>query len=499
MAKIGTMDYLVEYLYSTISPSITSEYRSEDDSPKKRKEASLIRLFRNYVYGSGAGYFLLGENGVLYVYNGRYYEKITTKTFLNEVIRSAMVKLGIGGVYCEITFSTIGDKCLSGMENDERGTFKPDRNYIVFNNGVFNVEKGELEEFGMDKRTDLILDIDYDKDATFDLWDEKLNEIIPNEQMRDALQMFCGILLLDRAKVKVEYVCYLLGPGSNGKSVIASSIAAVFGDEYFARFDPKQLLVSNDAMFNIASLDGKIANFTGDLKKEDISGGPFKRFASGEKFAARYPYGRTIFYVAAPPLLCCANEMPPTTDDTWGHHRRQLPIYSTNFVRTEKNKDSKLESKLSSPEARKAIFNWIYAGYKKIMNNNGNIPLGQEVIDAQLALRDDSNSARRWMRDLQFIQVKDATSSDERWKTLIEWHTEYKDYCAKNGDTFPQNAKSLSKLFREKGFAEKRGSQGIMFCIGKLDVDTNEEGNRLGTPLSNSPFGEQLDEDSLPF
>lgn len=499
MAKRGTMNYLVDYLYGTISPSIPADFKENDKSLDKRKEASLTRLFRNYVYEAGSGYFLLGKNGRLYVYNGKYYEMIGTDSFLREVVRKTMLKLGIGEIYCEFTFKKVGDDCKDGIDNDDDCKFEPNRNYIVFNNGVFNVEKGELEEFGMDKRTDLILDIDYDKDATFDLWDEKLNEIIPNEQMRDALQMFCGILLLDRNKVKVEYVCYILGPGSNGKSVIAGAIANVFGEQYFSKFDPKQLLASGDAMFNIASVEGKIANFTDDLKKEDISGGQFKRFASGEKLPARNPYGKKVFYVAAPPLLCCANAMPPTTDDSWGHHRRQLPIYSTNFVRNESNKDAMLVPKLSSPEARKAIFNWIYAGYKKIMDNKGNIPLGQEVIDAQLAIRDDSNSARRWIRDSELVKVNDATISDERWKTLAEWHKEYKIYCDENGEKSPQIAKALAILFREKGFEEKKGNKGKMFCIGKLNIDTNIDGNRIGTQLKDKPFGEQLEENDLPF
>lgn len=483
MAKKGTMKFLIDYLVSNLSPSIKAEFCSDDDSPKKRKEAALTNLFRDWVYESGKGYFLLGANGILYVYNGQYYEPIETTSFLKEVIRKTLIKLGVGEVYCEFSYKKIGDDCMAGMENDENGRFVPDRSYIVFKNGVFNVKSGVLEPFGMDKRTDLILDIDYDGSATSALWDEKLVEIIPNEQMRDALQMFIGTLLINRNEIKTEYVGYIVGPGSNGKSVIASTIANVFGEKYFAKFEPKQLLMTSDAMFNMAALDGKIANFTDDLKKEDISGGQFKKFASGEKFPARHPYGRNVFYVAAPPLLCCANEMPPSTDDSWGHHRRQLVMYSTTVIKTEKDKDPMLVVKLSTPSVRMAIFNWIYEGYKKIIANGGNIPLGQEVINAQIALMEDSNSARRWIRDCQLVKVNDSESNDERWKTLAEWHKEYKEYCEENGEKQPKIAKALSPIFREKGFPEKKGNRGTMFCIGKLGVDTNEDGNRIGTPL----------------
>lgn len=450
----------------------------------------LCRLFRNHMYASGAGYFLYGDNGVIYVYNGNYYEKVTTKTFLQEVIKATLAKLEVDIVYQEFSHKKIADECMSGMENHDEGRFVPDRRYVVFNNGVFDVKKGKLKDFDIQYQTDLVLDIDYDKYATNSLWDAKLSEIIPNEEMRDAFQMFCGGLLINRREIKIEYICYLLGPGSNGKSVIAQAVADVFGEDYFTKFDPKKLLKSNDSMFNLAALDGKIANFTDDLGSESISGGAFKSFVSGEKFEARHPYGHKIFKVTAPPLLCCCNALPDTTDDSWGHHRRQLPIYSSNRVWTEKDKDASLSYKLSSKDARTAIFNWIYEGYKKIIDNGGNIPLGNDVLQAQKDAQADSNSARRWIRDERLVKIDPDKANAGCWKYLFEWFDIYKEFCNKNGESSVKIAKSLSKIFQEKGFAQKRGSKGIKFCIGKLGVDIDDNGNYLDDSVSDAdlPF-----------
>lgn len=471
MASNKTFRFLSDYLYERISVSVQENFGEGDSSPKKRNEAMLCKLFRNHMYASGAGYFLYGDNGVLYVYNGCHYEKVTTKTFLQEVIKETLGKLKVDIVYQEFSHKKISDECMSGMENRDEGKFTPDRRYIVFNNGVFDVKAGKLKDFDIKYHTDLVLDIDYDKNAMYDLWNYKICEIIPNKQMRDAFQMFCGSLLINRKEIKIEYICYLIGPGSNGKSVIANTIASVFGDEYFTKFDPKKLFKSNDSMFNLSALDGKIANFTDDLGKDDISGGAFKSFVSGEEFEARHPYGHKIFKVCAPPLICCTNQIPETTDDSWGHHRRQLPIYSSNRQWTEKDKDATLSFKLSSKQARMAVFNWIYEGYKMIISNNGNIPLGEEVLKAQEDLRDDSNSARRWIRDMRYVKIDPENSNCSNWKYLTEWHNLYKQYCIDNGEVNVKIAKSLSKLFKEKGFAQKRCSKGIMFCIGTLDVD----------------------------
>ena len=47
----------------------------------------------------------------------------------------------------------------------------------------------------------------------------------------------------------------------------------------------------------------------------------------------------------------------------------------------------------------------------------------------------------------------------------------YKQYCVDNGEVNIKIAKSLSKLFQEKDFAQKRGSKGMMFYIGTMDND----------------------------
>lgn len=491
MTSDGTFDYLVNYLVSMIGKSIPEGFGSDDKSPVKRTEAELCDLFENYIYLNGSKFFMFSNTGVVWVYNGKHYEKVENKTFLREVIKRAMKKMGVALVYQKFSHGKIAEECLSGMENaDKDKQFRPNRNYIVFNNGVFDVKEGILRDFDKELCTDMILDIDYDPTATSALWEEKIVEIIPNEQMRKAFQLFCGMLLINREELKVEYMCYLLGPGSNGKSIIAQAVADVFGDQYFAKFAPKQLFKESQNEFRMAALDGMMANFTDDLEKDDFSGGLFKRFVSGEKFPARHPYGRHFFYVSAPIMLCCANAMPATTDDSWGHHRRNLPIYSTNRQRTEKDKDPFLRKKLRSKENRSAIFNWIYEGYKRIMENGGNIDFGEEVLEAQLELRDDSNSLRRWIRDRGLVKIKDKPYSDSNWKSQSDWHLEYKKYCEENGDGRAQNAKSMARIFKEKDFICKRRSGGIWWLIGKKEDDEVEpSGPKFAdTPDSELPF-----------
>ena len=115
MVSDETFDSLVSYLSDRVGPSVARGYGEGDSSPKKDKEAQLCDLFEHYTYMDGQGYFLLSGSGVLHVYNGKYYEKVTTETFLNEVIKSVLTNVGVRKVYCKFSNKVIAKECFSGM------------------------------------------------------------------------------------------------------------------------------------------------------------------------------------------------------------------------------------------------------------------------------------------------------------------------------------------------------------------------------------------------
>ena len=369
-------------------------------------------------------------------------------------------------MYCCYAPKDVARVCIESVSSMSEFAYRPDRRYLIFVNGVFDTKDGKLKDFSRRYVSDIVIDMDYNQRASSLLWDRKLKEIIPDKDFRDAFQLFCGSLLIYRNDVRIEYVCYLVGPGSNGKSVLAGAIEGVFGERYFSRFTPRQLFKDSDARVNIAALRGKIANLVGDLNEKDISGGDFKRFVSGEMFQGRRNYGDPI-QVPAPPLLCCTNALPESADDSYGYHRRQLPVYTTRRQWTEEDKDPFLTKKLTETESRQAIFNWIYAGYKKVMNNGGNIELGKDVREAMDAMRDDSNPQRRWWRDCRYTTASDETGV---WMPLKEVYADYMRYCEDTGEEV-LGAREISALLRNLGVEQRRSRGGMQFLLGKKDSE----------------------------
>lgn len=500
MTSERTLGYLTGWLVGAMEAEYGSwrkdgrvlrNYGLTDKRCSSARENVLLRLVRDAVCMGESRYFRVGDDGeTLYVYNGRYFERIDGRAelFMKILVQRAMIELNVGMLYQRFTAGVIAKECVDMLMSSDVYIYEADRRYVGFNNGVLDLTSGELLGFDVSYRPYVVLDIDYVRGEELSrayqarygmnqernpgmLWDWKIAEIIPNVEMRRAFQMFCGSLLVDRDEVKVEYVCYLVGPGSNGKSVAAGAVAGVFGERYFSRFTPRQLFKDSDARVNIAALGGKLANLVGDLDAKDISGGDFKRFASGERFQGRRNY-RDPVLVQAPPLLCCTNAMPESADDSWGHHRRQLPIHTTTRIWTEADKDPYLTAKLTTREARQWIFNWIYEGYRMIMGNGGNIVLGESVVAAQEALRSESNSARRWVRDRGYVAVE--KDEEGEWRSLKDLFGEYGEYSLECGERVPMRREAVSGVLRSLNFRGKRRQDGWYFLIGRSAVGIDE-------------------------
>ena len=496
-----------EWLVSLITEGMKSGYPVlkregvkflKDTQVNKGRVAYLGQLFTQCLCGEKSKRLVYAdEEGNAWVFNGQVWENVGKGVvFFTELCRRVLESLGVSAIYCMYATEPIAKSMMSRIMNCEDYVYHADRRYVAFTNGVFDLKSGELKNFDRRYVTDIVLDIPYvdpkqhyidcaqrkyrDMSNPCRLWEDKIKEIIPDKGMREAFQMYCGSLFVDREEVKIEYICYLVGPGSNGKSVLASAIAGVFGERYFSRFTPKQLFKDSDARVNIAALQGKIANLVGDMDDKDISGGDFKRACSGESFQGRRNYREPVL-VKFPPLLCCTNAIPASSDDSYGHHRRQLPIFTTPRPWTDKDRDPMLAKKLTHPDTRTFIFSWIYDGYRKIMQNKGNIVLDESVKEAQAKVMAQSNTARIWAFDRGVVKPAGCPDwGDKRWKTRKEVYEDYLNFCGQCGYKKIMDMGSVISVLRSDPYNllyEKR--KVYKLAIGFKGEDSDENGNPL--------------------
>lgn len=478
-------DYIVDYLCSTAGLSFNGAGAS-DERVNKRTEAGIAESLRRYICGivsdTGNDFFRVDDMGMLHVFNGTFFEMMNDIVFTG-IIREVMRKSDVGLVYLMDAAERIAKHCIAALVEDGRHKFNPDRRYVSFQNGVLDMKTLRLLPHDFKYCTDVIFNFDYDPDYRSALWDTVVGTTIPDIGMRKAYQQFCGAFLINRQEHKFEYICFLVGEGQNGKSIVAKAIVNVFKNEdsdgrqvtkCVTTFTPEQLFRSNQMDYHMAEVNGKIVNYCDDVSDKDFSGGDFKAFVSGGEFTGRSPYSKEMTYVTKVPLmLCCANKIPPTTDDSDGYFRRFLIINCPNKV-SEKDKDIQLESKLRDNKVRTAIFNWMLEGYKSLLENGCKIDMSEAVRKLKEEMKADSNSARRWIREAGLIAVHPIGSKDTRWKSMREWMTLYQEYCKAYGEA-PKTAKSVGKIFDELEFVKARRKDGTWYCIGEQEFEEKED------------------------
>lgn len=444
------------------------------------REGNLWALLDRVVCGSRQRLVLCDAScRSLYAYDGRWWVRIDSDGFVKELVRRIFKALEIGVKYMPACDRIARELRSSIMASDEF-LYRPDRRYIAFLNGVFDLKDGRLKEHNPRYVTDITLGFDYvpEKECyirfrdTCRLWDDFVcgeNGVFTIREVAADFQAYCGAFLMNREVFKFEYMACVHGPGSNGKSVLVDAVSGVFGEDYYSTFTPTQLFKEGtNSSFCVSDLEGKLLNIVGDLDKSDFSGGTFKRFISGEKIRAREPYGRAFRFIKPPLMICCANEFPETADDSEGHHRRLLPFESTRRMWTEKDKDPNLTAKLTTPEARAYIFDWIYKGYRRIVNNDGRLPLSDYTIKAQERLKARSNSMRRWFSDSPYdVPGRDG---EGYWKPLKELYSEYREYCDENCCERRRDYE-LSAMLRSKGLRKDRHGVGTVFFVRKCEVE----------------------------
>lgn len=494
MIRKEIYDYLIEWIANKIENesgdvSKTLRYVKGNKKPSGGVTAHLTVLMRQWVCECREHLFLIDENDNLYVYNQKYFERVDEKElFMEELMRRVLKKIGASPLYQEVVSGSVARQMLKGLSCSDETLFEPDRNYIVFRNGVFDLTKRTFIDFKPKIKTDLILDFDYKShdDALLDingkenvlaykLWFEKINEIIPNPAVCKCFQELCGSMLSDHRKYRKEYFGILIGPGSNGKSVVVNALSDMFGDAFVGRYTLQQLFRGQRADRYVADLSGKVVNICDDMNQMDFASGDFKRFVSGDKIQCMKAYGRKPMLVPAPPLLGCTNAMPESSDESWAYYRRILQIQTTQIRYGEDAmRDARLPEKLRTEPAKQAIFNWLLEGMKRFEKNGGEVEIPLSVKQAMMETMSDSTPVRRWLKDEGYLKPFDITYDNEIWERRLDLHKSFDSYCRNEERLKPSEIltpRSLSATLKAEGYDCKQTRDGLMFRMGRKQTE----------------------------
>ena len=301
-----------------------------------------------------------------------------------------------------------------------------DRNPVItFQNGTLEIETGRFRDFSEADYCSIIMDYDYDPNATCPTWESFIDDVTDNEPRRaEILQFIAGYVLVPDCRYQKVFI--LTGDGGNGKSVYLEVMQKVFGAKNTSHVEPSGLVKDfqrirlKDSLWNIGTDIN--SNFTnGEIREWMI------KVSDGTAIQACYKMKDYVDFIPRCKLVYACNELP-TAEIIKGLDRRfQFISFPCQYVDVPNPNDPKQKQKDVSllPKLLRelpGIFNWTYAGYK-LLSTVGYFTDAPEQQEFLQQFRRVSDPVVVFCEDRNFYGT---VSRDE----IYDW---YKNWCDRTG------------------------------------------------------------------
>jgi len=400
---------------------------------------------------------LAAQHGRVYVFNGAYWQAVDEND-LKQFLGQALEKMGVRFVDAkyfrfrdDLTRQFYISAHLPAPERD-RGTV-----CINLRNGTLTVgaDGVQLREFRPEDFLRYQLAFDYDPAATAPKWLAFLCEMLPDPEVQRVLAEALALAFLPSSVRKLEKIPVLLGPGGNGKSVVAEVLTAVLGRANVSGHSLKLLTGSENGRADLQDRLINISSEIGGITDSDV----FKLLASGEPVSAKILYQDVFTMSSYARIICNANKLPAEVENSHAFFRRFLIIPFSVTIDPVK-KDTNLSKKIIETELP-GVLNWILEGLARLLKQNDFSPC-TAADQALQQYRHESNTVSLWLEDAGY--TVSTTGHEQPAKTLFQ---EYRDFCKDDGFRAVSN-KTFAQRMQAAGFEKHRKNGGVFYFAVKV-------------------------------
>lgn len=261
------------------------------------------------------------------------------------------------------------------------------------------------------------LGFSYDAKAKCPQWEKFIGEVLVNparitdDDMIAFVQEAFGYSLT--ASVEHEISFWLIGEGANGKSTMMKILDALLGS---AALHLNLGMLDRDK-YQLADLGGKRVVICTEAPDTTVSDSILKAIISGDRMNVRSIYGKP-FVVNPIAKVWWAMNNPPRVNDTSEGFWRKTKVIPFNRTFDYDERDKKLVNTLKSELP--GIFNWALKGLKRL-EHNGYFTECEQIEDATLAYRDESDLPLQFINECCKRDGRCATSSSDLYHRYREW------------------------------------------------------------------------------
>jgi len=326
---------------------------------------------------------------------------------------------------------------------------EPPLRYIAMDDAVYDME--EFEFVPKEKEADIITvysvsgtreQFENEKTPFFDEFLRTTlvheNSTKTDESLITVIQEMIGNVLLPDMEGAAAF--FLVGDGSNGKSVLIYVIRNVIGPQFCTSLSIESLTTNR---FSAASLVGKRLNICAEEESKYLRSDKFKVLVTGDSITAERKFGGTFDMTPAAKFIFATNSTPTFDGLNHGLARRIIIVpFHRRFGPNDRI--PRLGQKIV-PE-RMGILRWAIEGAKRLRDRNYQFSIKESAaIRKQIdTFEEDSSSVVRFVKDLDYKENREFPTPF----SII--YADYTDWCKKNGGNALNSnnfSKELTRLF----------------------------------------------------
>jgi putative DNA primase/helicase len=438
----------------------TTDQGPADNNINIAREA--IKLLGDLVYDPETGFF--------YTYNGTIWQQIHT----NYVFKACLDCTDIvrPGKNNESKAKTVMTR-VESMSLMERGRTMNDQDgFMSVKNGKFCVDSLKLVDHDRNDYSTQLIDA-YVSEMDIELMRTKsVMELDPMNQFPrffsylletfkgyveplktiQYAQELMGYCLVSHCKAQKAF--FLVGEGSDGKSVLCEIMTHVIGEDNVTAIPFEGL----GNRFDTSALKDKLANISADSNKiryrENKGTGTFKSIVSGDRIMVEFKGRDLVPITPTATMVMSVNNMPESVDNSHGWRRRINIMPFNNQVPAGKE-DRDLADKIIKEEGP-ALFLFAMQGLQRLKKRGWAFDPCQDSLDATAKYLKGNDPFTRFVNDHVIIQ-KEADENlsilvDDLFMKFNEWLDD-QDMVAPRIDVHDKQSKAgkggdLTKLMR---------------------------------------------------
>lgn len=326
-------------------------------------------------------------------------------------------------------------------------------------NGVIDLREGTIRAAKTDDLITRYSPVEFDPDCSSELWDTFLETAVPDEELRDFLQLACGYSLT--GSIEEHKFFYLYGRPATGKSTFLDAFSRILGT-YSTVADTSTFMRNANGRSggasseDLARLAGARVVVTHEVEEnERLASAMVSQFTGGDEVAARFLYGKTFTFHPRFKLWIAANHRARVGGARSGIWRRMMVI-PMDVVVPKEDRDPTLPRKLREPEQQSAILSWAVEGAKRWaeLNKRGEeLKVPRAVEQESEAYQHESNHVLAFATEC----VEHTGNQKDRVPTRHLFEL-YQGWCDKEGRQHRVTSQVLSRQLKDLDFIAKPAS-----------------------------------------